>query len=68
MKYKLTNPIVFIIRIWSEPREIEGASPEMKGALENLATGERSYFVDLDTLIRLIVKHMKASGLDHIQE
>jgi len=40
----------------------------MKGTLECLTTGERSYFIDLDTLVKLIVKHMEASGLDQVQE
>jgi hypothetical protein len=37
---------VFVLRIWSEPREIDGAQPQWRAALENVATKERRYLKD----------------------
>ena len=45
------NTHVFIVRIWLEPREIEGAEPERRGVIEHLPTGARRYIRDLKEII-----------------
>ena len=50
------NTHVFIMRIWREPREVEGAEPEWRGVVEYLATGDKSYFNSLDTLLAFLVE------------
>jgi hypothetical protein len=53
----------FIIRIWEEKREIEGALPELRGVIEFVPNGKRFYFSRLDQMAALIRKHLLASGL-----
>jgi hypothetical protein len=50
--------LVFIIRLWFEPREIEGAESEFRGVVEQVATGERLYFRDMNELPDLMVKFL----------
>lgn len=32
---------VFIVRVWLEPRELEGAAPQLRGTIEHVPTGIR---------------------------
>lgn len=48
--------LVFIIRIWFEPREMEGADSEFRGVVEQVTTGERLYFRDMNDLPHLMTK------------
>jgi hypothetical protein len=48
------NRQVFIVRVWRETREIEGADPEWRGSIEHVPDGERHYFKDLNELADLI--------------
>ena len=34
----------FLVRLWLEPREVEGAAPEWRGMIEHIESGERRYF------------------------
>lgn len=54
---------VFIIRIWCEPREIEGASPEWRGAIECVQNGERRYLKNLDEIAAFIAPYLKKMGV-----
>ena len=47
---------VFIVRIWSEPREIEDAEPEWRGAIELVSSTDRLYFKTFDTALAFIVE------------
>ena len=53
---------VFIVRIWREPREIEGALAEPRGMVEIIPSGERKYFQDLDELTNVIRRALEALG------
>ena len=57
---------VFIVRIWREPREIEGATLLWRGAVEHVASGERCYVQRLNEITRFIArcsgKDMQESG------
>jgi len=48
----------FVIRVWQEPREIEGAGPEWRGRIEHVQSGERVYFRSLDTMVEFIVAYL----------
>jgi hypothetical protein len=39
---------VFILRIWRERREIEGAPAVWRGLIEHVPSGDQRYFCDLD--------------------
>lgn len=40
----------FLLRIWTEGREIEGENPKNRVFMRNLKTGEEQYLGDLDQL------------------
>jgi hypothetical protein len=48
----------FVIRVWQEPREIEGAGPEWRGRIEHVQSGERAYFQHLDRMVEFIVTYL----------
>ena len=52
---------VFIVRIWREPREIEGAAPEWRGAVEHVASGERRYIKQLNEIEPVIAHYLGES-------
>lgn len=45
---------VFIVRVWREPRE--DATPELRGVIEHLRSGERRFFRRLTDLTDFIQK------------
>jgi hypothetical protein len=57
------NTHVFIIRVWSEPREIAGARPEWRGMIEHVPSGERCYVQTLDSISAFIVPYLVAMGV-----
>jgi len=40
----------FLLRVWTETREVDGAPPRVRVYLRNLKTGEEQYLGDLDQL------------------
>lgn len=55
----------FVVRVWLEPREIEGATPEWRGIIEHVASGERIYVQDLreiESFISCYVESMCANS------
>jgi hypothetical protein len=46
----------YIVRIWLEPREIEGANIEWKGSVQHVTSGERKYFTTFAQLNAFIAK------------
>lgn len=53
------NEHIFVIRIWWEYREIEGESPSYRGMIQDVTTGEKHYFRDLNTTIRFIAPYLE---------
>ena len=53
---------VFIVRLWCEPREIDGAPLEWRGVIEHVPTGRRHFFRDLDDILAFIDPHLHAVG------
>jgi len=54
----------FIVRIWREPREIEGLAAEWRGLVERVGSGERRYFQRLDELVSFMQGYMTLSDAD----
>jgi len=54
----------FIVRIWREPREIEGLVAEWRGLIERVASGDRRYFQRLDELVSFIQDYMTLNDAD----
>ena len=53
----------FIIRIWCEPREIEGAPLEWRGMVEHVASGKRCYLKELDDIAPMIAPYLEQMGV-----
>jgi hypothetical protein len=51
----------FVLRIWNEPREIEGAVPEWRGLIEHVSDGQSCYFRDLDQVIAFVRRYLEES-------
>jgi hypothetical protein len=57
---------VFILRLWLEPREIEGAKPEWRGVIEYVRTRQRRYFSNLEELPPLILPYLRELEMDSV--
>ena len=53
---------VFIVRIWREPREIDGATPKWRGLVEHVTSGERRYVERLNEIAPFIASHLGENG------
>jgi hypothetical protein len=54
---------VFIIRIWLEPREINGADPEWRGSIEQVPSGERHYLKQLEDIPVIVAPYLQRMGI-----
>jgi len=50
----------FVVRIWVEQREIEGARPLWRGVVEHAQSGERQYLTDLAGIVDFIAPYVRA--------
>ena len=50
---------VFVVRLWQEPREIEGAPPEWRGMIEHVSSGDRRYFRELEDITSIIPTYIE---------
>ena len=55
---------VFIVRLWRERREIEGARPLLRGTVEHVASGERCSIQDFSGLLTFFLPHLEAMGVE----
>lgn len=58
------NTIAYIVCVWLEKREIEGALMTWRGSIEHVASGQVKYITDLDELMRFIRPFLKVMGVD----
>ncbi len=56
---------VFIVRLWCERREIEGARPVLRGTVEHVASGERRSVENLDDLMALFLAYQRVLTNDY---
>lgn len=50
---------VFIVRVWMEPRDIEGAPVLWRAAIEHVPSGNRRYLEKLDDLPAVIAQYLQ---------
>ena len=55
------NTHSFIVRIWLEPREIEGAVPLWRGVIEHVRSGERRHLQDPKDVMDFIAHYVSVS-------
>ena len=53
----------FIVRIWLEPREIEGAPPQWRGEVKHVASGKQIYLRNLAEITSFIVPYLEEIGI-----
>lgn len=56
------NAAAYIVRVWLEQREVEGAPVTWRGSIEHVASGDIKYLTDLDEILRFIRPHLEAMG------
>ena len=44
----------FVVKLWLERREIEGAEPEWRGRIDHVQSGKRLYFRDIVSISQFI--------------
>ena len=54
----------FIVRIWCEKRDLEGAPSEWRGMIEHVTSGKRNYLKDVDEIAAAIVPYLERLGLN----
>lgn len=54
-----SNAQAFVLRIWREPREIEGAPAVYRLALSHVASGALAYFQEVDELCTFIKLYLQ---------
>ncbi len=54
----------FILRIWCESGELPGVVRAWRGSIEHVASGERSFFTELDAVIAFITPHLRRLGIE----
>jgi hypothetical protein len=57
------NTHVFIIRVWREQRDNEMATPEWRGVIEHVPTGQRRYFKDPALIVEFIGPYLQQTGI-----
>ena len=57
------NTHSFIVRIWCEPREIEGLAPEWRGTVKHVSGDQQHYFKDLDEIIGFVTPYLAQMGV-----
>jgi hypothetical protein len=61
MKSFEENTHAFVVRVWLEPREIDGAPPEWRGVIEHVPSGERRYLRNLDDIAVFISSYARGA-------
>ena len=54
----------FIVRVWCECGEQPGAVRAWRGSIEHVASGERTFFTELDAVTAFMSKHLVRLGID----
>jgi hypothetical protein len=57
------NTQVFIVRVWLERRELEGSAPQWRGVIQQVPSGERRYFRNLDDITAFIAPYLEEMGV-----
>jgi hypothetical protein len=57
------DPVVFIVRVWLERREIESAPVECRGSIQHVTSGSITYFSDLDEIPQFTQSGLTGMGI-----
>ncbi len=56
------NASAFIVRVWLEHREVEGAPATWRGSVEHVESGRIRYFTELDELVQFVRSFLDEMG------
>lgn len=59
--------VAFVVRIWREPSEQLGSTPEWRGTIEHVGGGKRLFFRDLNAMEKFILPYLEQIGIDPSQ-
>jgi hypothetical protein len=48
----------FVVRVWQETADSDGNVVALRGSIDDVGNGERSYFTDLDSILPFIRKQI----------
>lgn len=54
----------FLVRVWLEARELEGAEPILRGYVRNLKSGEQEYFGQPEKLAELLMRQLRSGAVE----
>jgi hypothetical protein len=56
MKESMSRPLThtFVVKLWLESREIQGAEQEWRGRIDHIQSGSYLYFTDMTAIAQLI--------------
>lgn len=55
---------VFIVRIWCERGDADSVSPEWRGSVEHVESGQRVFFRNLEAVLEFMKPHLQGIGID----
>ncbi len=55
---------VFIVRIWCEHGDDPDRTPEWRGSVEHVESGQRTYFRHLEAMLEFMKPHLAEIGID----
>lgn len=58
----------FVLRLWLERREIEGAMPVWRGVIELVPSGERQYFEGVNQLSEILTQYLANNEITEIKK
>jgi hypothetical protein len=56
----------FIVRIWIEPREIEGAPPHWRGEIKHVPSGKQIYLRNLAEITSFVADYLEEMGIKFV--
>ncbi len=58
------NTAAYIVRVWIEQREVEGAPVAWRGSIEHVGSGRVKYITDLDEITRFVRPFLEVMGVE----
>ncbi|HRJ41017.1 MAG: hypothetical protein KJZ86_16670 [Caldilineaceae bacterium] len=62
------NSSAFIVRVWIEPREVEGAPVVWRGSIEHVGSGRVKYVTELEEIGRFVRRFLEYVGVEFVEK
>jgi hypothetical protein len=57
----------FVVRIWREQGELPSSSPEWRGSVEHVESGQKAFFRNFATMVEFMKPYLENFGVDPSQ-